>query len=159
MFARLRDLREVRVIVADVRSQGFEFLDQHVGGRLTVIIHIGFVGEAENEDFRVFNGFGIFIERAAAHLDDILGHGGIDFSCELDEARVLIKLARLPCQVKWINRDTVAAEPGAGVERHETKRLGFGRLDDFPNVDAHGVVDNLELVDQSDVDRSKDVFE
>ncbi len=50
------------------------------------------------------------------------------------------------------------AEPRPGVERHEAERLGACRLDHLPDVDAHGVEDHLELVDQGDVDGAEDVL-
>ena len=42
--------------------------------------------------------------------------------------------------------------PGPGIEWHEAERLGLRRVDHFPDVDAHRVVDDLQLVDQRDVD-------
>ena len=53
----------------------------------------------------------------------------------------------------------MSAESGTGVEGHESERLGFGRIDDLPHVNAHGGVDDLELVDQGDVDAAEGVFE
>ena len=48
--------------------------------------------------------------------------------------------------------------PGPGIERHEPKGLGLGRVDHFPDVDAHGVVNDLKLVDEGDIDGAKDVL-
>ena len=48
--------------------------------------------------------------------------------------------------------------PGPGIERHEAERLGLGRVDHLPDVDAHGVVDHLQFVDERDVDGAEDVL-
>ena len=48
--------------------------------------------------------------------------------------------------------------PGPGIERHEAERLRLGRLDHLPDVDAHRVADDLQLVDQRDVDGAEDVL-
>ena len=52
----------------------------------------------------------------------------------------------------------MAAEPGAGIEGLEAEGLGFGRVDDLVNVDAHAHAQLLELVDQRNVDAAVDVF-
>ena len=90
-------------------------------------------------------------------LDNVPRHGGVNLSRQFDKSRVLSVLTGLPSQVKRVNRDAVAAE--AGVERHESERLGFRCIDDFPDVDSHGAVHCLEFVDQGDVDAPKSVFE
>ncbi len=72
---------------------------------------------------------------------------------------MLAELARLPGQVERINGDAVTAEPGAGVKGHEAERLRFRSLDDFPDVDVHGAVNELELVHEGDVHGAEDVFQ
>ena len=44
------------------------------------------------------------------------------------------------------------------IKRHEAERLGLGRVDDFPNINAHALVDHLQLIHERDVDRAEDVF-
>ena len=83
----------------------------------------------------------------------------VDLARQLDEARVLTVLARLPRQIKRVDRDAVPAQSWAGVERHETERLGLGRFDDFPDVDAHRGINHLQLVHQRDVDAPENVFQ
>ena len=68
-------------------------------------------------------------------------------------------LAGDPGQVERVDRDAVPAQPGAGIERLEAERLGLGRVDHLPDVDAHAVVEHLQLVDQGDVDGAVGVFE
>jgi len=53
----------------------------------------------------------------------------------------------------------VSAQTRSGIERHEPERLRGGGADHFPDVDAHAVEDHLELVDQRDVHRAKDVLQ
>ena len=55
--------------------------------------------------------------------------------------------------------EAVAAQARARVERLEAERLGLGRLDHLPDVDAHAVVEHLQLVDQGDVDRAVGVLQ
>ncbi|MNT60805.1 hypothetical protein D3C72_1984120 [compost metagenome] len=50
------------------------------------------------------------------------------------------------------------AKARSRIKRHVAERLGFRRLDHFPHVDAHGLVDDLQLVDEGDVDRAEDVL-
>lgn len=67
-------------------------------------------------------------------------------------------LPRLPGQIERVQRDAVAAPAGAGVEAHEAERLRLGGVEHLPDVDAHPVVDHLELVDQGDVHGAEDVL-
>ena len=50
-------------------------------------------------------------------------------------------------------------KPGPGIEGLKAERLGLGGLDHFPNIDAHPVVQDLQLVDQGNVDRPVCVLE
>ena len=81
------------------------------------------------------------------------------FAGQFDEAGVHAVLARLPGQVERVDRDAMAAETGARIERHEAERLGLGRLDHLPDIDPHLVVKHFQFVDQSNVDRSIRVFQ
>ncbi len=92
-------------------------------------------------------------------LDDVGRHPRVDLTGELDEAGGHAVLAGLPGQVERVDRDAVAAEPGARIERLEAERLGLGRLDHVPHVDAHPLEGDLQLVDQGDVHRPVDVLE
>ena len=86
-------------------------------------------------------------------------HVVVDLARELDEARREVELARLPREVEGIDRDAVAAEAGAWLERREAERLRRRRVDHFPDVDVHAVAELRELVDERDVDGAVDVLE
>jgi len=51
------------------------------------------------------------------------------------------------------------AQAGAGVKGHEAERLGGGRLDHLPDVDAELVAHDRHLVDQPDVHRAEGVLQ
>ena len=70
-----------------------------------------------------------------------------------------VELAGLPREVVGVDRDAVAAEAGAGLERREAEGLRGGRVDDFPDVDVHPVAQLRQLVDERDVHGAVDVFE
>ena len=99
------------------------------------------------------------VEAVGDLVDDEVGHVGIDFAGQLDEAGAEVELAGLPGEIKRVDGDAVAAEAGAGIEGLEAEGLGFGGVDDFVDVDAHAHAELLELVDQGDVDAAVDVFE
>src|SRR5205085_8067136 len=88
-----------------------------------------------------------------------LGRVGVDLARQLDEARGQAVLPGEPGQVKRIDGDAMAAEARAWVERLVAERLGLGRLDYFPDVDTHAVVQDFQLVDEGDVDRPITVFQ
>src|ERR1043166_7081428 len=88
-------------------------------------------------------------------MDDILGHGGVDFPSQFDEARVLSILARLPGQIKWIDWNAMAAQARPRIEGHEAEWLRPGSLDHFPDINAHGAIDDLQLIDQSNINSAK----
>jgi len=52
----------------------------------------------------------------------------------------------------------VPAEPGTGIERHETEGLRLGRVDHLPDIDSHGVVDELQFVHERDICGAEDVL-
>ena len=53
----------------------------------------------------------------------------------------------------------MAAHAGPGPERHEAERLGRGGVDDFPDVEAHPLAQQRQLVYEGDVDVAEDVLE
>src|SRR5207249_3065565 len=64
-----------------------------------------------------------------------------------------------PRQVKWINGNTMSAEPWSRIKRHEAKGLGFRRLDDLPYVNTHRLVDYLQLIDQRNVYAAENILQ
>src|SRR5690606_11658593 len=114
--------------------------------------------DAEDQHFGAADGFADVVEGILDPAHDVGGHGDVDLAGELDKTRRHTVLARLPGEVKGVDRYAVPAEPRAGVETLEAEGLGGGGVEHFPDVDAHALVDQLELVDQRDVDRAVDVF-
>ena len=47
---------------------------------------------------------------------------------------------------------------GPGFKAHETEGLGRGGVDDLPDVDAHALGKDRQLVHERDIDRTEDVF-
>ena len=152
-------VREVGIAVVDVRALVLQELDELVRRRLAVVIDVLLVGEAEHEDAGALDALAGVVERVGHLADDVPRHAGVDLAGQFDEPRPHAVLGRLPRQVEGVERDAVAAEAGARVERRESERLGLGRLDHFPDVDPHPVEGDLELVDERDVDRPEDVLE
>ena len=150
----------VRIVVGDLGAGVLEQPDQLDRRRLARVGDVRLVRDAEDEDLRAG-------ERALARVVQRLGddrpaevrHRLVDLPGELDELRVEAELARLPREVEGVDRDAVAAEPGAGLEGHEAERLRRRCLDDLPHVDVHPVAELCELVDERDVDRAEDVLE
>src|SRR4029077_13898289 len=89
----------------------------------------------------------------------MLRHRRVYFPCELNKARMAAVFARLPSQGERIDRNGMAAESGSGIKWHEAERFGFRGFDDFPNIDSHCAINELELVHQGNVYRSKNVLE
>ncbi len=86
-------------------------------------------------------------------------HRVVDVSGELDEAVDEVELTRPPGQVVRVDRDAVAADAGPRRELHEPERLGCRGGDDLPDVDAHPLAQQSELVDEGDVHVTEDVLE
>ena len=78
---------------------------------------------------------------------------------QLDEPALEAVLARLPAQIKRIDRDAMTAQTGSRIKRHEAERLGLRRVDDFPHIDAEVVAHQRQLVDEPNVDGPKGVLE
>ena len=89
---------------------------------------------------------------------DVLRHADVDLARELDELCRHSILSCFPCQIERVERYAVSPKAWAGVEAHEAEGLGLGGVEHLPDVDAHAVVDDLELVDQGDVDGAEDVL-
>ena len=53
----------------------------------------------------------------------------------------------------------MAAQAGTGIECLEAVRLGFGGVHHFPDVNAHFIAQNGQLIDQADVDVSIGVLQ
>ncbi len=124
--------------------------------------HVGdvlLVGHAHQQDLRPVQPAPRGVVHHLAQPRDHMGrHRGVDLARKLDEARGHAVFPRLPGEVERVDRDAVPAQTGAGIEWHEAEGLGGRRVDHLPDIDAHGVVDQLQLVDESDVDGAEDVL-
>jgi len=129
--------RDVGVVVRNLGTVFSQQVHQVVGGRLALVIHVGFVSQADDQDFAAFERLAVVVEGFYGAGDNVFGHAGIDFAGQLNEAGCMSVLAGFPGEVERVNGDAVAAEPGTRVERHKAKGLGFGRLNDFPDIYAH----------------------
>ncbi|MNY20541.1 hypothetical protein D3C86_1540250 [compost metagenome] len=98
------------------------------------------------------------IERLRNPSDDVTRHTGIDLPGKFDEPRWQFIFPRFPGEIERVDRYAVAAKTRTGIKGHETKRLGFRRIDHFPYVDTHRLVDDLEFIDEGDIDGTEDVF-
>ena len=96
---------------------------------------------------------------SADEIDDVARHREVDVAGQLDEAVDEVELAGPPGEVVRVDRDAVAADARAGPERHEPERLGRRRVDDLPDVEAHPLAQQGQLVHERDVDVAEDVLE
>ena len=89
----------------------------------------------------------------------MVGHRAVDVAGELDEPVAEVELARAPGEVVRVDRDAVPADARARPEGHEAERLGRRGVDDLPDVEAHPLAQQRELVDERDVHVAEDVLE
>src|SRR5262249_36453052 len=97
------------------------------------------------------HGLAALVERVGNPAHDISRHRGIDFAGEFNEPGGTVVLTSDPGEVKRINRNAVSAKSRSRVERLESEWLGLRRVDDFPHVDAHALVENLQFIHQGNV--------
>ena len=148
----------VRIVIFDHRTFGPEEVHDGISGGFAVVGHAGFVGNAEHKDPRSAQSAASGIHGLEQVVDHVIGHRAVDLSGQLDKAGVRSIFTHFPREVIRIDRDAVSAHAGTRVESHEAVGLGLGRIDHFPDIDAHQIVNPLEFVDQGDVDEAKDVF-
>ena len=152
------DLRDEGIVVVDHRSLALEEIHDLVGGGLPVIGNARLVGDAQHENPASLQGASRGVDRLKEAVGHVVGHAPVDLPRKFDEPSVEVELARLPSEVVRIDRDAVSPHAGAGIEGHESERLGLGGIDHFPDVDPHGGEDPLEFVDEGDVDEAEDVL-
>jgi hypothetical protein len=58
-----------------------------------------------------------------------------------------------------IEGNAVPANAGPRIKRHEAKRLGRGRANDFPRVDVQCVTEARHFVGHADVHRAERIFQ
>ena len=151
--------RDMGVVVRDFGTKGLEVVEQFEGWRLAHVIDIRFVSETKQKHPAAFDGFAQVIEGDHGAVHHVFRHGAVDLAGEFDETGVDAEFASLPSKVKRVDRDAVAAKTWTGIERGEAEGLGGGGADDFPDVDAHGIGNDLHFIGEADVDGAVDVFE
>src|SRR3982750_4411717 len=105
-------------------------MDELHGRRLAVVADVGLVGDAEYEDLRAGHRLArAVVQRLRDHRAAEVRHVVVDLAGGLYEARRERVPARLPREVERIDRDAVAAETRAGLERREPERLRRGCVD------------------------------
>src|SRR5262249_44493034 len=134
-------------------------LDDLESGRLPDVVDVSLVGDAQHEDGRATHRSPAIIERTRDEVDDVLGHGAVDLVGKGDELRLIAREPNLPGQIEGIDGDAMPPDSGARIEGHESERLGGGRLDDLPGVDADLPTRESELVGEGDVDAAEGVLE
>src|SRR5262249_18614463 len=92
-------------------------------------------------------------------MHNMLGHSCIDLAGQFNETCMLTVFTSLPCEIKWIDWNTMSAQSGTRIKWHEPKRLGLGCFDYFPDVNPHGGINPLELINQGNIDASENILE
>ena len=149
----------MRIAVGQSRPLGVQNSHHVERRRLPDVVDVALIGDAGDQDVRPVQRFSLHVERIGDLGDHRVRHRGVDVSGELDEPGLESLLLGFPRKIERVDRDAVAAQPGARVEGHEAERLGFRGVDDFPDVDAERVAHQRDLVDEPDVDRAERVLE
>lgn len=159
VFAAVADRGDVGVVVRNVGALEVKLVDDFDGGRVARVVDVLFEGDAEREDFCAAYALAVLVERVGDFRDHVARHAQVDLRGQLDELGVEVEFACLPREVVGVDRDAVAADAGAGVERHVTERFRRRRVDDLPDVDLHAIAQERQFVDERDVDAAENVFE
>src|SRR5262245_51885079 len=75
--------------------------------RLTEIAHVLLVRDAQDMNARSIDRLPDAVQRIGDAFDHIIGHRAVDMPGELDEAALETALARLPREIKRIDRNAV----------------------------------------------------
>src|SRR5262249_18043090 len=125
------------IIILDRSPLLEQDLHQFKSGRFSWIVDIFLIGHPEERNLTVPNRLAVVVQCVGDLTNNIRGHGRVDLTSELDESRGQTVLASDPCQVEGIDRNTVPAQAGPGIECLVAEWLRLGSLDDLPDVDAH----------------------
>lgn len=145
-------------MIGDIRTGLLEQGDDIQCWRLTDIVDVGLVRDADDENVGALDTLLLFVECGSDLVDDMLRHGGVDLTGELDEARLVIEGLHLPGEVVRIERDTVATDAGSGIEGHKTEGFAGGGLDYLPDIEPEPVAHQGGFIGEGDVDRAKGVL-
>src|SRR5262249_21915545 len=136
-----------------------EKVDDIQSRRFPYIINVPFVGYAEDMNPGTVQRLAVIVQSVLDLVHHKVRHLAIDISGQLDKARFNAGLFGFPGQIEGIDWYAVPAQPGAGVERHESEGLGSRGFDDLPDIDSHAIAHQGHLVNQSDVDHAEGIFE
>ena len=143
-----RQSRDKWVVVLHNCTAVQEKVHQFESRGLAGIVDIFFVGHAKKEDLASFERLGPVIEGVHDSFHHIGRHRGVDLSGELDEPGCHSVFSCDPGQVERVNWYAVASQAWAWEKSLKTERFGAGRIDDFPDINTHSIVQDLEFVDQ-----------
>src|ERR1051326_6392163 len=101
----------------------------------------------------------MIVQGFADPLDDIVRNRRVDLTRELDKPSGKIVFLGFPGEIKRIDRNAVPAQAGAWVKGRVAEGFAAGSIDDFPEIDVHTIGKKLQLVHESNVDASIDIFE
>ncbi len=143
----------------DVRAAIGEPGDDVGRRRVACVADVRLEGDAQDADLGALERPAPVVQRLGDQVDDVARHREVDVAGQLDEPVDEVELAGAPRQVVRVDRDAVPADAGAGRELHEPERLGRRRVDDLPDIEAHPLAQQGELVHERDVDVAKDILE
>jgi hypothetical protein len=149
----------VRVVIADPRAARGKARDHRGRGRVAIILDIGLERHPDHPDTGAIQGELTLVEAVGDKVDHVAGHREVDVRGKLDEAIEVVEGPRPPRQVVRVHGDAVAADARAGREPHEPEGLGGGGVDDLPDVEAHPLAEQRQVVDEGDVDVAEHVLE
>src|SRR5713101_5416713 len=115
----------MRIVIGDTSAAFLQQLQDRESRRLSRIIHIFFVRDAENANLAALERLAKVIERQPNALDDILRHGGVNLAGQLDETGMQVKLAGHPGQIKRIDGNTMSAQSRTRIKSLKAERLGL----------------------------------
>ena len=78
----------------------------------------------------------------------MLRHTGVDLAGHLYETGAEVVLPRLTSEIEGINRNTMAAQAGSGVEGREAEGFGGRGLNHLPYIYIHSFEQKFEFIDQ-----------
>ena len=78
MLAGGLDNGHVGIMVSHSSAAGAKQFHQGIGGGFAVIVHVGLVGQTEQEDGAALDWLLVVVERFSYTVRDIGGHGGVD---------------------------------------------------------------------------------
>src|SRR5689334_15313321 len=79
VVAHLVKLREVRIVVIELSAALLKELHDFERWRFAEIVHVFFVGHAEQQNLRAFHAFLVIVEGVGGGFGNVVGHGGIHF--------------------------------------------------------------------------------